>query len=175
MLEYVKVDQEADPYSIANTIALNALVARAKSKGELLAHLKKRGVEDDVAQATIFRLQENGLINDAEFAKAWTQSRHTSKKLSKRIIAGELRTRGVDQSSIDVALDEIDDESEYRTAFFIGYEEVQHYEPARARGSDSQNSITATAKRFFFSYNCSRYSRARCSVRRAAVATTAAA
>ena len=120
MLEYVKVDQEADPYSIANTIALNALVARAKSKGELLAHLKKRGVEDDVAQATIFRLQENGLINDEEFAKAWTQSRHTSKKLSKRIIAGELRTRGVDQSSIDQALDEIDDESEYRTAFSLG-------------------------------------------------------
>jgi regulatory protein len=132
MLEYVKVDQEADPYSIANTIALNALVARAKSKGELLAHLKKRGVEDDVAQATIFRLQENGLINDEEFAKAWTQSRHTSKKLSKRIIAGELRTRGVDQSSIDQALDEIDDESEYRTAFSLGmkkYNTMSRLEP----------------------------------------------
>ena len=132
MLEYVKVDQEADPYSIANTIALNALVARAKSKGELLAHLKKRGVEDDVAQATIFRLQENGLVNDEEFAKAWTQSRHTSKKLSKRIIAGELRTRGVDQSSIDLALDEIDDESEYRTAFSLGmkkYNTMSRLEP----------------------------------------------
>ena len=117
MLEYSKVDHEADPYSIANTIALNALVARAKSKGELLAHLKKRGVEDDVAHATLFRLQEKGLINDSEFAKAWTQSRHTSKKLSKRIIAGELRTRGVDQNSIDAALDEIDDEDEYRMAF----------------------------------------------------------
>jgi len=120
MLEFNKVDHEADPYSIANTIALNALVTRAKSKGELLAHLKKRGIKDDVAQATIFRLQEKGLINDSEFAKAWTQSRHTSKKLSKRIIAGELRTRGVDQSSIDEALDEIDDESEYRTAFSLG-------------------------------------------------------
>jgi regulatory protein len=117
---------------MANTIALNALVARAKSKGELLAHLKKRGVEDDVAQATIFRLQENGLINDEEFAKAWTQSRHTSKKLSKRIIAGELRTRGVDQSSIDLALDEIDDESEYRTAFSLGmkkYNTMSRLEP----------------------------------------------
>ena len=132
MLEFNKVDHEADPYSIANTIALNALVARAKSKGELLAHLKKRGVEDDVAQATIFRLQENGLINDSEFAKAWTQSRHTSKKLSKRIIAGELRTRGVDQSSIDEALDEIDDESEYRTAFSLGmkkYNTMSRLEP----------------------------------------------
>lgn len=132
MLNYEKVDQEADPYSIANTIALNALVARAKSKGELLAHLKKRGVEDDVAQATIFRLTEIGLINDAEFAKAWTQSRHTSKKLSKRIIGSELRTRGVDQQSIDEALDEIDDESEYRTAFSLAmrkYSTMSRLEP----------------------------------------------
>ncbi len=86
MLEYLKVDHEADPYSIANTIALNALVARAKSKGELLDHLKKRGVEDDVANATVFRLQEKGLINDSEFAKAWTQSRHTSKSAELRMM-----------------------------------------------------------------------------------------
>ncbi len=95
------------------------MVARAKSKGELLAHLKKRGIELDIANAVIYRLQEAGLVNDAEFAKAWTQSRHTSKKLSKRIIAGELRSRGVDQNSIDEALDEIDDEDEYRMAFSL--------------------------------------------------------
>jgi regulatory protein len=40
--------------------------------------------------------------------------------LSKRIIAGELRQRGVDQESIDVALEGISDESEYRTAFDLG-------------------------------------------------------
>ena len=108
------------------------MVARAKSKGELLAHLKKRGVEDDVANATIYKLTENGLINDAEFATAWTQSRHNAKKLSKRIIAGELRTRGVDQSAIDEALDEIDDESEYRTAFSLAmkkYSTMSRMEP----------------------------------------------
>lgn len=125
MLDYVKVDHESDPYSIAYTIALNALVARAKSKGELVAHLKKRGVEDEVASATIFKLQEAGLINDEEFARAWTQSRHNSKKLSKRIIAGELRTRGVDQSSIDTALDEIDDETEYQMAFSLAMKKYQ--------------------------------------------------
>jgi regulatory protein len=132
MLDYVKVDQGSDPYSIAHTIALNALVARAKSKGEVLAHLKKRGVDQEVAQATVFRLQEAGLINDAEFAKAWTQSRHNAKKISKRIIASELRTRGVDQNSIDEALDEIDDESEYRTAFALGmrkYSTMSRLEP----------------------------------------------
>ena len=113
-------------------IAQNALVARAKSKGELLAHLKKRGVEDEVANATIYKLTQNGLIDDAEFAKAWVQSRHNAKKLSKRIIAGELRTRGVDQNSIDEALDEIDDEAEYRTAFGLAmkkYSTMSRLEP----------------------------------------------
>jgi regulatory protein len=84
-----------------------------------LAHLKKRGVADDVANAIIYRLQEAGLINDAEFAKTWTQSRHSAKKLSKRMIAGELRARGVDQLSIDTALNEIDGEDEYRMAFSL--------------------------------------------------------
>ena len=94
-------------------------MARAKSKGELLAHLKKRGIEDDVAAATVYRLQESGLINDEEFARAWTQSRHRAKKLSKRIIAGELRQRGVAQEFIDGALDEIDSEEEFKTALAL--------------------------------------------------------
>ncbi len=96
-------------------------MARAKSKGELLAHLKTRGVEDDIAQAVVFRLQETGLVNDREFAAAWATSRHSHKKLSKRIIAGELRQKGVTQEQIDEALDGIDDESEYRVAFDLGF------------------------------------------------------
>ena len=96
-------------------------MARAKSKGELLAHLKTRGVEDDVAQAVVFRLQETGLVNDREFAAAWATSRHSHKKLSKRIIAGELRQKGVTQEQIDEALDGIDDESEYRAAFDLAF------------------------------------------------------
>ena len=97
------------------------MVTRAKSKGELLAHLKSRGVEDDIAQAVLFRLQEAGLINDREFAIAWATSRHSHKKLSKRIIAGELSQKGVLQEQIDEALEGIDNESEYRTAFELAF------------------------------------------------------
>ena len=38
---------EADPYSFALTTAHYALAPRAKSRAELHAHLKKRGVEDE--------------------------------------------------------------------------------------------------------------------------------
>lgn len=40
---------EADPYSFALTTAHYALAPRAKSRAELHAHLKKRGVEDEIA------------------------------------------------------------------------------------------------------------------------------
>jgi regulatory protein len=108
------------------------LVARAKSKGELLAHLKARGVEDQVAAATIFRLQEAGLVNDQEFALAWATSRHNHKKISKRVIATELRQKGVTQEEINHALDSIDDDAEYQSAFELAmkkYSTMSRLEP----------------------------------------------
>ena len=72
-----------------------------------------------MAQATIFRLQEAGLVNDQEFALAWATSRHEHKKISKRIIATELRQKGVTQEEINCALDTIDEDSEYQSAFSL--------------------------------------------------------
>ena len=107
-------------------------MTRAKSKGELLAHLKARGVEDQVAAATIFRLQEAGLVNDQEFALAWATSRHNHKKISKRVIATELRQKGVTQEEINHALDSIDDDAEYQSAFELAmkkYSTMSRLEP----------------------------------------------
>jgi len=64
---------------------------------------KPVGSEDQVANATIFRLQESGLVNDQEFALAWATSRHSHKKISKRVIASELRQKGVTQEEINHA------------------------------------------------------------------------
>ncbi|MSX18488.1 MAG: regulatory protein RecX [Actinobacteria bacterium] len=83
----------------------------------MLTHLKVRGIDDQVAQATIYRLQEAGLVNDQEFAIAWATSRHSHKKISKRVIATELRQKGVEQEQILEALESIDDDAEYQSAF----------------------------------------------------------
>ena len=66
-------------------------------------------------------MQESGLVDDREFALAWAKSRHDHKKISKRIIAGELRQKGVTQEQIDEAIEAIDDESEYRAAFDLAF------------------------------------------------------
>jgi len=91
-------------------------VRRAKSKGELLSHLKRRGVTEDVANAVLYRLQEAGLVDDAAFAQAWVESRLRSKRLSKAVIAGELRAKGISQEQIAEAIGQIDGDTEYSSA-----------------------------------------------------------
>ena len=123
-----------DPYSFAMDSALHALAPRAKSRDELLKHLIKRGVELDTANAVLDHLELQGLLNDLEFAKLWAQSRQRQKKLSKRVIAGELRTKGVAQDVIDEVIVEIDDQTEYRLAFSLAekkFRSCSHLEPEK--------------------------------------------
>jgi regulatory protein len=114
------IEAGSDQLSAAQTIALNALAPRAKSRGELASHLKRRGVEDLAAEVVLNKLEKSGLVNDLEFARAWVDSRMRAKNLSKRVIAGELREKGVSAELIAIALDEIDSDLEYRAALELG-------------------------------------------------------
>ncbi|MCX6435716.1 MAG: regulatory protein RecX [Actinomycetes bacterium] len=92
------------------------MAPRAKSRGELFDLLKRRGISEDVANAVLYRLQEQGHINDEEFARAWSESRQRAKKLSKRTISTELRGKGVSQDIIELVTSEIGHEEEYAIA-----------------------------------------------------------
>ena len=127
-----KEREEVDLYEDAQSIALIALGPRAKSRGELFAHLKKRGVTEDVANAILYRLQEQGFIDDEAFARAWSESRQRSKKLSKRVIAGELREKGVSAEIIEEVCSEIDQDAEYAIALDMAqrkFRPISHLDP----------------------------------------------
>ena len=125
-------DVVTDPYSEAMSIALHALAPRAKSRDELFKQLLKRGVDSEIANSVLDSLELQGLLNDLEFAKLWSESRQRAKKLSKRVIAGELRSKGVSQDIINEVIDDIDDESEYSQAFSLAqrkYNAISHLDP----------------------------------------------
>ena len=112
-----KPDVVADPYSDAMTMALYALAPRAKSRAELHAQLLKRGVEPETSSNVLDSLELQGLLNDLEFAKIWTESRRRQKKLSRGVITQELRTKGVAQDIIDEVMQDSDPDAEYAMAF----------------------------------------------------------
>jgi regulatory protein len=114
------VEAERDYVGAAQTICLNALAVRAKSRGELAAHLKRRGIPVEVANEVLDRLERSGLINDLDFARAWSTSRMSSKKISKRVLAMELRKKGVSDDLVALALEEISSDDEFEAALQLG-------------------------------------------------------
>ena len=102
--------------SVARNIVLRQLTAGARSRAQLAAVLARRGVPDDVAEAVLDRFEEVDLVDDAEFARQWVQSRHTGRGLARRALTHELRHRGVDDETVRAAVGEIDDDAELEAA-----------------------------------------------------------
>jgi regulatory protein len=92
----------------ARALCLRLLTARARTRAELSAQLVKRGYPDDVRDVVLDRLARVGLIDDAEFAEQWVESRRSSAGKGKRALAAELHTKGVDNDVISTVLAGID-------------------------------------------------------------------
>jgi regulatory protein len=105
-----------DPETRAREICLRLLTAEPRTRAQLAQALRRRGVPDEAAESVLSRFADAGLINDAAFARAWVESRHHSRGLSRRSLSAELKRRGVDSEEIREAVDTLDSEQEAATA-----------------------------------------------------------
>src|SRR6516162_6848462 len=105
-----------DPEARARLICLRLLTAAPRTWTELDHAIHREGVPDEAAEAILVRFTDVGLIDDAAFARAWVESRHYSRGLSRRSLSAELRRRGVDTEEIREAVDALDPEQEVATA-----------------------------------------------------------
>ncbi|MEB3983258.1 recombination regulator RecX [Mycobacterium sp. 663a-19] len=92
----------------ARALCLRLLTARSRTRAELSGQLSKRGYPDDVTARVLDRLAAAGLVDDADFAQHWVHSRRANVGKSKRTLAAELRTKGVDDDVITATLAGID-------------------------------------------------------------------
>lgn len=111
-----ELDATVDPESAARTILLNKLSGQPRTRAELADTLAARGIPDEIADSVLERFSEVGLIDDAAFAAAWVESRHTGRGLARRALAHELRHRGVDDELVRDAVEELDPDREADTA-----------------------------------------------------------
>jgi regulatory protein len=107
---------DADPEAVARQICLQLLTAAPRTRAQLADALARRGVPQDAADAVLDRFADVRLIDDAMFARAWVDSRHHGRGLSRRALAAELRQRGVAAPDIQSAVSHLDPEQEYATA-----------------------------------------------------------
>ncbi|WP_235833603.1 regulatory protein RecX [Aeromicrobium chenweiae] len=106
----------AEQMSRARQIVYDRLAVTARSRADLEQALAKKQVPAEVARAILDKFEDAGLVDDAEFARSWVQSRQRSKGLSSRVLAMELRRKGVDEEIAREALGELDPEAEVEAA-----------------------------------------------------------
>ena len=80
---------------------------RAYAAGELERRLKQKGDLPDIAAATVARLCDAGLVNDAQFARQFTRSRLLARGASLRRVEQELGRRGVSRAESAAAIAEV--------------------------------------------------------------------
>jgi regulatory protein len=107
---------DADAESVARTIVLTKLTAKARSRQELAEALAARSVPDEVATRVLDRFTEVGLIDDAAFAESWVEGRQQSRGMSKRSLMQELRRKGVDDEVIRASVADLDEAHERSVA-----------------------------------------------------------
>lgn len=107
---------DADVESFARQILLRRLTDQPRSRADLAETLAKRNVTDEIANDLLDRFEQVGLIDDAEFARSWVRSRQRSRGLAGRVLAQELRRKGIDDELVREAVDEIEPDDEEEAA-----------------------------------------------------------
>jgi regulatory protein len=101
---------------VARRILLDQLTGQPRSRSELARSLAKKRVPEPLAARLLDRFEEVGLVDDAAFAREWVRSRQSSRGLARRVLAQELRRKGVDDQTARDALDEVDPQDEVESA-----------------------------------------------------------
>ena len=86
--------------------AVKILSRRAHSVSEMKKALIRRTADEELIQKVLARLKQNGLIDDARYAKQFARQRTEIRHQGKYRVARELRARGVPDQHIETAVEE---------------------------------------------------------------------
>ena len=115
-------------YRFALDRAVGYLATRARSKREIEQKLQQAGYRPCTVEMVIYKLERENLLDDADFARQWVESRQTH-KLGRSRIAQELRRKGVSQEEAEEALAVIDDEDQLAGAIALAEKAAARIKP----------------------------------------------
>ena len=101
----------ADARRTALETAAAMLARRPHSEREIRRKLAQRKHDRVVIEETVERLRAMKLIDDAEFARIWSEARDRTSPRARRVIVGELRAHGIAAEVAREAAGEIDEDA----------------------------------------------------------------
>jgi regulatory protein len=115
-VQQVKEIEAEEDRTKAYLEGLSYLSRRPRSAKEVHQHLKRKAYPPEWINFAVQRLQEQGYLNDRQFAKQWTSHRIRSQKKGRLWIRQELAEKGIAKEQIAEAIQEVDKDTEYRNA-----------------------------------------------------------
>ena len=115
-----------DAVESAYQISTKFIGYRMRTTSELDKHLTKKGIEPPVIGQVIERLNENGMLNDEGFAKMWIENRSEFRPRSQRLLALELRRKGINSETIQNVIERTPPEDEL--AYLAAKKRIRRYE-----------------------------------------------
>lgn len=115
-------------YRFALDRAVGYLAARARSRKEIEDKLLRAGYRPSTVEMVLYKLQRENLLDDADFARQWVESRSTH-KLGRNRIAQELRRKGVSQEEAEEALAIIEDDDQLAGAIALAEKAAARIKP----------------------------------------------
>ena len=103
--------QRQDTHEVAYQRALNLLSYRPRAAAEIERRLVEAGYEPATIDLVLDRLRRSGLVMDEQFARTWIENRSEFRPRGRRLLAAELRQKGVSDEVITQALEDMTDES----------------------------------------------------------------
>lgn len=90
--------------------ALTHISSSMKTERQVRDFLRKKGYLSDVCDYVVEKMREYAFLNDGEYARAYAES--AGKKKGRRLIALELRRKGIDEETIENAVSSLSGEKE---------------------------------------------------------------
>jgi len=91
--------------------ALHYLGYRPRTRQEVKRHLQKKTIPDEAIEIVIDRLDSQNYLNDAEFGRLWAENRALHNPKGRRALQYELRQKGLTETEIEQALEDLDEEA----------------------------------------------------------------
>lgn len=108
-LRLMEIQAESET-SVALNKALNFISRSKKTEKQIEDYLKSKGYRENTVKAVTEKMKNYSFIDDYDYAESYLKS--YSDKKGKRLLALELKKRGVDERTIEEALNGVEDETE---------------------------------------------------------------
>lgn len=99
----LKVEDELE---FAYQRAIRYIGYRMRSVSEVQQYLNQQGIDTVVIENVIERLQKSGLLDDLSFAQMWIENRNEFRPRSQRMLAIELKKKGIQSDIISQIMEE---------------------------------------------------------------------